>query len=313
MKKYIRNRLLRLLLLLIGISLLSFLLVALTGTDSAEFIALRANMAAKPELLEQIRAEYGLDKPLPLRYFSWLGGIFQGNFGISVYTGNSVSQDLATYFPVTLQLVALSFFWIVVISAPLGLLCAARKNRVTDHIVRGVTVFGICLPPFWLGFLLLLAFAVKLPIFSVVPAAGIKGLSLPSIALAIPVICSTVRVFRASLLEELHCDYVSFALANGMTSGQILRRKVLRNTMPTLITLFCQYISYLIAGSAIVEKVFSLNGVGSYLMACVTAADSFAIAACMLIVAVIYLVAEFLGDMLNLVLCPWRMSHANAA
>lgn len=313
MKKYIRNRLLRLLFLLIGISLLSFLLVALTGTDSAEFIALRANMAAKPELLERIRAEYGLDKPLPLRYFSWLGGILQGNFGTSVYTGNSVGQDLATYFPITLQLVALSFFGIVVVSAPLGLLCAARKNRVTDHIVRGVTVFGICLPPFWLGFLLLLAFAVKLPIFSVVPAAGVKGLILPSIALAFPVICSTVRVFRASLLEELHCDYVSFALANGMTSGQILRRKVLRNTMPTLITLFCQYISYLIAGSAIVEKVFSLNGVGSYLMACITAADSFAIAACMLIVAVIYLAAEFLGDMLNLALCPWRMSHANAA
>lgn len=313
MKKYVLRRILRFFLLLIGISLLSFLLVALTGTDSAEYIALRANMAAKPELLERISDAYGLDKPLPLRYLSWLGGVFQGDFGISVYTGHLVSQDLATYFPVTLQLVALSSFWIILIAVPVGLLCAARKNRVSDHIVRGVTVFGICLPPFWLGFLLLLAFAVKLPIFSVVPAAGVKGLILPSIALAFPVICSTVRVFRASLLEELHCDYVSFALANGMPSGQILRRKVLRNTMPTVITLFCQYISYLIAGSAIVEMVFSLNGVGSYLMACITAADSFAIAACMLIVAVIYLVAELLGDILNLALCPWRMSHADAA
>lgn len=313
MKNFIYRRLVRLLLLLVGISILSFLLVAITGTDAAQYIALRANMAARPELLEQIKEAYGLDKPLLLRYVSWLGGILHGDFGISVYTGNFVAQDLAAYFPVTLQLVALTLFWIVVISIPLGLLCAAQKNRVTDHAVRGITVLGICLPPFWFGFLLLLAFAVKLPLFSVVPAAGIKGLILPSVALAFPVICSTVRVFRAALLEELHCDYVSFALANGMTSGQILRRKVLRNTMPTLITLFCQYISYLIAGSAIVEKVFSINGVGSYLMACITAADSFAIAACMLIVAAVYLVMEFLGDMLNFALCPWRMRHANAA
>lgn len=291
---------------------MSFLLVALIGTDSAEYIALRANTPTNPEILEKIREAYGLDKSLPLRFISWLDGIFHGDFGISVYSGNSVAQDLASYFPVTFRLVALSLIWILVLSIPLGLFSAARKNRISDHAVRGITILGICFPPFWLGFLLLLAFAVKIPIFSVVPSAGIKSLILPSIALAVPVICSTVRVFRAALLEEMHCDYVSFALASGMTSGQILRRKALRNTMPTMITLFCQYISYLIAGSAIVEMVFSVNGIGSYLMSCITAADSLAIAACMMIVAAFYLLAEFLGDMLTLALCPWRRNAHDA-
>ena len=132
--------------------------------------------------------------------------------------------------------------------------------------MRIVSLFGICVPPFWLGFLLLIGFAVEIPIFSVTPASGIMGLILPSITLSFPVICSTVRVFRASLLEEMHRDYVSFARANGMTVNRILWKKVFRNALPPVITLFCQYVSYLIAGSAVVEKVFSIKGVGNYLM-----------------------------------------------
>ena len=142
---------------------------------------------------------------------------------------------------------------------------------------------------------------------------GDYGLILPSITLSFPVICSTVRVFRASLLEEMHRDYVSFARANGMTVNRILWKKVFRNALPPVITLFCQYVSYLIAGSAVVEKVFSIKGVGNYLMNCIMAADANAIGACMLIIAALYLLAELFGEILNHLLCPWRKEESDAA
>lgn len=304
-RRYWTGRIARFLLLLAGVSVLSFLLTALTGTDPAEYIARRSSLSATPELIEQIRTTLGLDKPLHIRYLNWIGGVLHGDFGRSIFTGHSVGQDLQSYFPPTLKLVALSMALIVVFTIPVSLVSAARRGRLSDHIVRGVSIVGICLPPFWLGFLLLLAFAVELPIFSVTPEPGLKGLILPAITLAFPVICSSVRVLRASLLEELHRDYIVYSRANGMGRWR-LTAQALRNALPPTVTLFCQYVSYLIAGSAVVEQVFSIKGVGSYLMSSIMAADANAIGACMLIVAALYLAAELFGDIINGWLCPWR-------
>lgn len=300
------RRLVRLLILLFGVSILCFILTALSGTDPAAYIVRRGNLSPTPEVIEQVHTELGLNRPLPIRYFNWMRGVLHGDFGESVFSTNEVAADLAVYFPQTLQLVVLSLAEIIVISVLAGVLCAAKKNRLADHMVRVVSMLGICIPPFWLGFLLLIGFAVKIPVFSVTPAPGIRGLILPSVTLSFPVICSTVRVFRASLLEELHRDYVSFARASGMTVNQILWKKVFRNALPPVITLFCQYVSYLIAGSAVIEKVFSIKGVGNYLMSCIMAADANAIGACMLIIAALYLLAGLFGEILNHLLCPWR-------
>lgn len=129
----------------------------------AEYIARRSSLSATPELIEQIRTTLGLDKPLHIRYLNWIGGVLHGDFGRSIFTGHSVGQDLQSYFPPTLKLVALSMALIVVFTIPVSLVSAARRGRLSDHIVRGVSIVGICLPPFWLGFLLLLAFAVERP------------------------------------------------------------------------------------------------------------------------------------------------------
>lgn len=304
MKSYWVRRILRLLLLLAGVSILCFILTALSGTDPAVYIVHRENLSPTPEILEQVREELGLNHPLPIRYFLWLFGVLHGDFGQSIFSGNAVAADLAACFPKTLQLVALALAEIIVFSILLGVLCTAKKNKLTDHIIRIISMFGICIPPFWLGFLLLLGFAVKIPIFTVTPAPGLMGLILPSVTLSFPVICSTVRVFRASLLNEMHQDYVSFARANGMTVTATIWHKAFCNALPPVVTLFCQYVSYLIAGSAIVEKVFSIKGIGSYLLSCVTAADTQAISTCMLIIAALYLLAELLGEIVNHLLCP---------
>lgn len=311
MKDYIKERLLGLAIVLLGVSVLTFALIALSGTDPAKVIALRGGGGATEELLEQIREELGLVGGAPQRYLRWLGGLFIGDFGFSTYSFRPVAEDLAAYFPTTLALVGLSLLWIVAVSVLVGLLCAHRQNGLLDQIARGVTVLGICLPTFWLGFLLLLAFAVKLPIFTVAPEPGIKGLMLPSFALAIPLSCSFVRLLRASLLGELHRDYVEFARARGLSPWRILVGHVLRNALPPIITLFCQQLGYLIVGSAVVESVFSLKGIGSYLLACVTAADATAVAGCMIIVASVFVLGNLFGDILGRILCPWMVRETN--
>lgn len=307
------KRILRFIILLLGVSILCFILTALSSIDPVTYIIRRGNLSPTPEVIEQVREELGLDSPLPIRYFTWIAGALHGDFGESVFTRNPVSEDLAAYFPTTLRLLLLTLAEIIVFSLLLGVLCAAKQNKLIDHIMRGISILGICLPPFWLGFLLLIVFAVEIPIFSVTPAPGIKGLILPSVTLAFPVICSTVRLFRASLLEELHRDYVRFARASGMSKAQVIWRKAFRNALPPVVTLFCQYVSYLIAGSAVVEKVFSIKGVGNYLMNCIMAADSNAIGACMLLIATLYLLAELGGEILNHFLCPWRKEESDGS
>lgn len=152
MKSHWIKRIVRLLVLLFGVSILCFILTALSSTDPATYLVRRGNLSPTPEVIEQVRAELGLDQPLPIRYLNWIGGVFRGDFGESIFSTNEVAADLAAYFPQTLQLVFLSLAEIIVFSILLGVLCAAKKNKLTDHIMRIVSLFGICVPPFWLGF-----------------------------------------------------------------------------------------------------------------------------------------------------------------
>lgn len=311
MKAYLGKRLAGFLAVLIGVSILSFLLIALSNTDPAEVIARRGNIGANDELIEAVREEMGLDRPLPVRYMDWLKGLFTGDMGTSIYSFRPIAQDIAEYFPPTLCLVGLALGWIIVLAGPISLFCARFRNSAAGHTIRGVTILGICMPTFWLGFLLLLAFAVHIPLFNVLPEPGLKGYLLPSFALALPVACGMIRLFRSTLLSELSSDYVLYARARGLSSNRILIRHVMRNALPPIVTLFCQYLGYLIAGSAVVESVFSLKGIGTYLVACVTASDATAVATCIVMIAAIFVLANLMGDIVNRILCPWMVRESN--
>ena len=311
MKRYLLRRLLMFLLVLLGVSILSFALIGLFGRDPAEVIARRTNINATYEQIEAVRVSMGLNKPLPARYLTWLTGLFRGDVGISIYTFNSIMEDIGLYLPVSLKLVGMAMLWVVLLALPVSLLCARFPGGAADHVVRFASIVGLSFPTFWLGFLLLIAFAVKHPIFTVVPAPGIKGYFLPSFALCLPVIAGVIRVFRASLLKETSSDYALFARARGMTRGHILIRHAMRNALPPVVTMVCQYLGYLIAGAAVVENVFTLNGLGTYLVGCVAAADSTAVATCALLVAVIFAAANLAGDLVNRLLCPWMVREYN--
>lgn len=220
--RWLVRRLLRLVLLLFGVSVLCFALVALSPTDPAVYVLRRGNLAVTPEALAEVRAELGLDLPLALRYLHWLGGVLTGDLGTSIVSGNAVAADLAAAFPTTLSLAALAFAEAIVLTLLAGFVAARWKDAWPDRLLQLLALVGLCLPAFWLGFLLLLAFAVALPIFSVTPQPGISGLLLPSLALSLPLCAGLVRVFRASLLEEMSRDYARYAAAMGMPRGRIL-------------------------------------------------------------------------------------------
>lgn len=307
MKRYIGKRLGSMAVVLLGVSVLSFIFIALSGKDPAEIMARKGALNATAEQIELVRIEMGLDQPLPVRYIRWMGGLFTGDMGESFYSHRPIWQDLRAYLPVSFSLVALSLLWIILITVPISLICARWRNSVADHVVRWASMGGICMPTFWLGFLLLLGFAVRLRWFHILPEPGVKGYLLPSFTLALPCACGLIRMMRSALLSESGSDYVQYAKARGLSPSRILVRHILRNAMPPVVTLFCQHLGYLLAGSVAVESVFSLSGIGSYLVNCVAAADSTATAACIVIIASLFVLANLAGDILNRLLCPWMM------
>ena len=311
LNKYIKKRIINFLIVLVGVSVLSFLLIAWSGKDPAEIIAHRGISNPTPEQIELIRAEMGLDQSLPIRYVSWLIGIFTGDVGISLTTQQPIVSDLRKYLPTSMFLVGMSILWIIVITLPTSLFCARNRNRFFDQITRWVTICGICVPTFWLGFLLLLLFAVHLKWFNVLPSPGWKGFLLPSFALAVPSACSLIRIMRSSLLAELSSDYVRFAKARGLSATRILVTHILRNALPPVITVFFQQFGFLMAGGAVIESVFSIKGIGTYLVDSVLAADTIAISTCMIVIAIIFMVTNFMADMMNRLLCPWIVREQN--
>ena len=185
---------------LIGVTVLCFILMTASGKDPALAVAMRSNSAGDTALIASLREEMGLDEPLPARYFLWLKGLLTGDMGKSVVTYHSITDDIKSFFPVTFRLVIMAMGWMILIVFPISMLCARFHNKMFDHIVRLLTIGGICLPVFWLGFMLLLLFAVRLQIFSVAPKAGIKGSSgsrrqgLPCKRIYTSVVCPGVSV-----------------------------------------------------------------------------------------------------------------------
>jgi ABC-type dipeptide/oligopeptide/nickel transport system permease component len=304
MIKYVRTRLPRLLVVLLGVSVLSFLLATLSPVDPAEAFARRSMLNPAPEQIEEIRTSMGLHLPVYRQYLNWLGDCLRGDLGVSLMTRNPVGEDIAVKLPETLKLTGLAMLWIVMITVPVSILCAIYRGGWFDHAVRILTMTGISLPNFWLGFVLLLLFAVAVPIFKVADYGNFRSLILPSLSLALPAAASMIRMFRATLLSNMNQDYVEYAKARGVPDSRIMRRHVLGNSLPPFITLFVQYLGYMIAGSAVVENLFSWNGIGTHLVNAIIARDLPSINGCVLVIALFIVVFNMIADAINVWLNP---------
>ncbi len=302
-KRFLR-KLPGLVIVIYGVITLSFCLQLFTGTDPAEMIVRKQSVFATEEQIQAVREELGLDAPFHQRYADYIKGVLKGDLGTAVTNKRPVAENIKEALPVTCMLIIMAMFWVGVFTVFIATVSVVLKGGIFDNVMRITCIIGICVPSFWLALILLTAFAVKLPIFKVISDGSLKSLILPSIAMAFPVMCISVRVLRASVLNELKSDYVAYAKARGFTNSQIIYGEVLRNSLPAAITLFAQYCASLFGTSALVEGVFSIQGLGSYLMESCERMDIYGISGSILVCAVLFVLFNTAADILSSAICP---------
>lgn len=248
---------------LLAVSFLTFALMHAAGSDAVLQRMERTGTVLSQETVAAERAALGLDRPFLAQYGSWLAGVLTGDLGRSYVSGRAVGPLFLSRLPATLLLTAAALLLTAAVSVPLGVYAAVRQGRRADRLIRGLSFLGNSVPGFLIGLLLLYLFAVRYPVFSVLPAKGsLSGVVLPAATLAAAMSAKYVRQVRTAVLEELGKDYVTGARARGVPMGTILRRSVLRAALPSLLTLGALSLGSLMGGAVVVESLFRWDGVG---------------------------------------------------
>jgi len=296
--KRIVGRLLQMLGTLIGVSFLTFCLTWLAPGDPVSMLLETADTVVSAELVEQTRHDLGLDQPFLVQYVNWAGGVLHGDMGMSYSAKKPVVDKLLEGFAGTLLLAVVTIIFVLIISLPLGIWSAVKRNKLPDYIVRGLSFIGVSMPSFWIGLLLLYFFGLKLRLFPIaqseVTAAGIV---LPALTLAIYMSSKYMRQVRTVILEELNHDYVVGARARGLSETTILWKHVLPNAILPLITLLGMSIGWLLGGVAVIEMVFSWPGIGNMAVRAISMRDYPLIEGFVLWIAIVYMVINLLVDM----------------
>lgn len=335
MASYLLRRLALAGLMLFGLVCLTFVIANVAPSDPA---ALAAGPDAGRDQIEQVRREYGLDKPLPQQFLRYVGHLARGDFGRSVATGRSVGTDLARYFPATLELCLLAMAIGLVGGISLGMLSALFKDKWLDHATRIFAVSGIALPPFWFGLLLQLGFAVWLgwlptsgrigvstdpgdPITGMLLvdallrgdgalfAQGLSYILLPAFVLSLPCLASILRVNRSEMVEALRADYITAARAHGVSRWRLVTVHALKNAMlPTLAIIGLRW-GWMMSSTVLVETVFDWPGIGLYAVSSAISGDFKPVMGVTLIVGLNFMLVNLIVDLLYGVLDP-RLRHA---
>lgn len=296
MTKYILKRLGQLILVLLGVTFLTFMVTQAAPSDAAEMKYISMGMMPSTELLEQTREEMGLNDPLLVQYGRWLVNVLKGDLGTSTKYNEPVLTQMMKKLPNTLKLAGVAGVIIILIAFPLGILSAVKKNKIVDYIIRFFSFFGISMPNFWLALILMYVFCVRLGWFNVVSQNTVSGMVLPVATLVIPMVSSYVRQIRTAILEELNSDYVTGARARGISEMQILFHHVLPNAMLPIITLIGLSVGHLLGGAAIIETIFSWQGIGNMVVEAIRVRDYQLIQGYVIWMAVIYVVVNLIVD-----------------
>ena len=295
--KYILKRLLSLIPILIGISFISFALIYFTGGDAVAVRYEAIGGVLSPELINQKREELGLNRPFIIQYLSWLLGVIQGDMGISYVSGKPVFGYIFSKLPNTLLLSVSSLLTTLIISLPLGILSAVKKNSVFDNIIKGLSFVGNSLPNFFVALVLSYIFALQLKLLPVISqGTSIKSLILPTLTLALAMSAKYIRQIRALIVSELSKPYVTGARARGIKENTIIFFNVLRLTSLTLITLMSLSFGSLLGGSSIVESIFMWDGIGKLAIESIHLRDYPVILAYVLWMAFIYVFINLMSD-----------------
>lgn len=309
MLTFLARRILVLLVTLFAASLAIFVVLDLLPGDPALLIL---GMEARDDTLAALRAQMGLDRPAPVRYLAWIGGMLSGTSGISHTYAVPVFELITERLAVTVPLALIALVISTLLAVPLGMFAAVRRGRWGDYGVMGFSQIGMAIPNFWFGILAILFFAVFLGWF---PAAGFPGweagpgvalwaLVLPALSLALPEAAILARVTRASVLETLGADYVRTARAKGLGEQRVLWGHVLRNALIPMTTILGLQFAFLLAGSIVIESVFSLPGLGRLIFQAVSQRDLVVVRDVVLLLVAFVVLVNFLVDIAYAVIDP---------
>ncbi|MCY9844348.1 ABC transporter permease [Vibrio caribbeanicus] len=306
MKKFLISRLLQMLLVLFLASFAAYNLMGLMPGDPIDLLV-QSNPHLTPEDLARLKAEQGLDKPVYLRYFTWLGNAMHGDLGYSRMFSQPALDVLWDAMKNTLLLVGSGTLLSILIALPLGVICALKKNKVTDYVISGLTYVFLSTPAAWLALMLIMMFAVILPIFpagGTGEAEGVEGLArleymiLPILSLTLLSIASISRFMRSSMLEVFRQDYVRTAKAKGLSSMRVLVKHCIKNGMLPMITVLAMDVAGLMSGAVLTETIFSWPGIGKLTVDSINGNDYNVAMLCFMVATAAILVMNFIADIL---------------
>jgi len=295
--------------ILLGISIIAFFLIRLVPGDTVTAL-LGANYNEEQATI--LRAKYGLDKPLVLQYFIWFKNVLVGDLGNSFFTREPVLAAIADRLPVTLQLMFMSFLYSIFIAIPLGTIAAIKRNSVLDYGASFVGLLGVSVPNFWLGTLFILFFSLNLKWFPSGgfisffedPVQNLQYMIMPSVALGASVGAVVMRMTRSSMLEVLGQDYIKMAEAKGVKDRRLIIHHALKNGFIPVVTVLGIQLGYLLGGSVVIEKIFSLPGVGQLSLQAITNRDYALMQGCILLVASGFVIINLIVDIIYAFLNP---------
>ena len=296
-RKQLINRIIQMIVVLFGISLVTFALTYLSPGDPVRTMYASSGMIPSEEVIQQTREALGLNRSFFVQYWCWLKDCLSGYFGISYSAKKPVADVILLRLVPTLKLAFMSLIVMLMISLPLGMLAAVKKNKIIDFLIRGASFLGTSIPNFWVGLMLLYVVALKFKLLPVISTGdGIEKMILPVLTLAFSMAAKYTRQVRTAVLEELNQDYVIGARARGIKESTILWRHVFPNALLPLITLLGLSLGSLLGGTAVVEVIFSYPGLGSLAVSAIKSYDYPLIQAYVMWIALIYMVINLLVD-----------------
>jgi peptide/nickel transport system permease protein len=304
---YVVRRLIQLVPIVLGVTVLVFFLIHLVPGDPAKTIL---GNHATPQKVALLHHEWGLDKPLPVQYWKFLGRMVRGDLGSSLFYSVPAGRLVVQRLPPTLWLIGLGTLFSVLIAVPLAALAATKRDRLPDQIVRAVPLVGLGFPQFWLGIMLLLAFGLHLGRGFPVGGYGtgvfghLHSMFLPALTVALAIAPILVRSLRASLLEVFESDYVTTARSKGLSEGRVLVRHALRNAVISTVSVLGVNIGFLVGGTLVIEQVFALPGIGQLMINSIFQRDFPVVQAVTLVFAIMVVLVYLLTDVVHALLDP---------
>lgn len=303
--KYIFSKILTMIPVLLGITIIAFLLGVSAPGDPVEAVLNRdGDQIVTKEQIEEVRERLGLNDSIPIQYVKWLKNALTGEFGNSFFTNKSIEQEMLRRLPITINLALVGLLFTIVFGIGFGIIMAMFKDTFIDKLIGSISIIMLSIPGFWLAIILVLVFVEKLHMFPTSGYESFKSLILPGIVVSCSTIGVCARLTKTSILDELGKQYILVANAKGLNSKIVILKHAFINSLIPITTFIGTYFAGILGGSVIAEVIFSLPGIGSYVIKAVQSRDYFVVQAYVLFTGIVYVIMNLVIDLLYILINP---------